>query len=133
MANPFEVRDPKSKLYAHGADFVPAIHSDTYDFIKPEQFDLSGRSVFVTGASKGIGRETALSFARAGASFIGLGARSSLESLASDVEAAAKKAGRQAPKVITVKLDVEDYASAEAAAKEVETAFGKLDILVNNA
>ncbi|KAK5133047.1 hypothetical protein LTR08_008252 [Meristemomyces frigidus] len=154
MSDPPTAKAPGSKLAATGVDFTPTIHNDTYDFIKPEQsvnpmpgilalvqhianlrfrFDLSGRAVIVTGASKGIGRDTAISFARAGASFIAIGARSPLDSLKLEIEAAAKKAGRQAPKVLILQLDVSDYASVESAAKSVETTFGRLDILVNNA
>ena len=35
--------------------------------------------------------------------------------------------------MVSVKLDVEDRASVESAAKEMETGLGRLDILVNNA
>ena len=87
----------------------------------------------MTGASKGIGRETALSFARAGASSIALGARSSLSNLASEVAAAAKEAGHPAPKVVSIELDVTDASSTEAAAKKVKEEFGGLDVLFNNA
>lgn len=121
------------KLAPSGIDFTPTIHSETYDFVKPSQFDLSGRAVFITGASKGIGRETALSYAKAGTSFIAVGARSSLDSIEKDLAAAAKAAGRKEPKVLAVKVDVEDNASVEAAAKKVEESFGRLDILINNA
>lgn len=131
MPNPFEAKDPKSKLLSNGRDFVTTLRNDTYDFIRPEQLDLKGRAVYITGASKGIGRETALSFAKAGASFIGVGARSGLDSLKQDIEAAAKKAGRTTPNVLTCKLDVADNATVEAAAKEVEQAFGRLDVLIS--
>jgi len=133
MSNPFDQRAPGSKLSFSGADYTSTIHNDTYDYIKPEQFDLNQRAVFITGASKGIGRETAISFARAGASFIALGARSSLGSLESEIETAAKKAGKQAPKVLALQLDVANNDSVEKAAKEVENAWGRLDILINNA
>ena len=46
---------------------------------------------------------------------------------------AAKKVGKSAPKVVSVKLDVEDRASVETAANDIETGLGRLDILVNNA
>ncbi|KAK3697720.1 hypothetical protein LTR37_017302 [Vermiconidia calcicola] len=126
-------QDPQSKLQSNGLDFTPTIHHDTYGFIKPEQFDLTGKAVFVTGASKGVGRAAALSFARAGASYIGLGARSSMSDLEEDIQKVAAEAKRSAPKTLTVKLDVSDEASTQSAAEEVEKAFGRLDILVNNA
>ena len=75
----------------------------------------------------------ALSFAKAGASKIAVGARSDMSQLAKDVEAAAASATRSAPKVLLLKLDVTNEQSVEKAAAEVEKEFGKLDILVNNA
>ena len=57
--------DPKITLKSNGTDFTPTIHNDTYDFIKPEQFNLKGRSVLITGASKGLGAAVAVSFAKA--------------------------------------------------------------------
>ena len=71
-------QDPLVKKNGSGADYVETQHHDTYDFIKPGQFDLEGRSVFITGASKGIGRAYACAYAKAGASLIGIGARSAL-------------------------------------------------------
>ncbi|KAK5114713.1 hypothetical protein LTR62_002287 [Meristemomyces frigidus] len=132
MAAYMQYKAPGTQHFASGTDFVPTLHNDTYDFIKPEQFDLKDRAVLITGASKGIGRATAISFARAGASKIAVGARSSLDSLKDEIEAAAQKAGRATPQVITLKLDVSDYDSAANSANEIEQAFGRLDILVNN-
>lgn len=124
---------PYSKKSSTGADFTPTIHNDTYPFVNPTQFDLTNRAVFVTGASKGIGLATAQSFAKAGASFIALGARSSLEESEKAVLDAAKEAGRKAPKVLKLKVDVSDEGSVDAAAKEIEREFGRLDVLINNA
>jgi NAD(P)-dependent dehydrogenase (short-subunit alcohol dehydrogenase family) len=94
---------------------------------------LSGKYVFITGASKGVGRTTALSFARAGAEGIALGARSDFSNLEAEIHSVAKSVGKKAPKVLNLKLDVTDRASVENAAKETEHVFGKLDILINNA
>lgn len=116
-----------------GFRFTPTIHNDTYDFISTKSQNLKGKRVFLTGASKGIGKETALSFARAGASSIALGARSSLSELATEVEKAAKAAGHAVPKVISIKLDVTNVSSTEQAAKTVKSEFGGLDFLFNNA
>ena len=114
-------------------DFTKTQHHDTYEKIKPEQFDLSGKAVFITGPSKGVGYAAALSFARAGASYIGLGARSDMSALEKEIQDAAKKAGRKPPKTLALKLDVTNQESVENAAEEVEGAFGRLDVLVNNA
>lgn len=75
----------------------------------------------------------ALSFARAGASKIAVGARSDMSQLAKDLEAAALSTNRSAPKVLLLNLDVTNEQSVEKAAAEVGKEFGKLDVLVNNA
>ena len=90
--------------------------------------------MFITGASKGLGKATALSYAQAGASSIALGARSSLESVAQEVVEAAKSAGHPAPRITTLSLDVTSEESVEAAANQVSKDFdGRIDILINNA
>ena len=75
----------------------------------------------------------ALSFAKAGASFIGIGARSKLEPLEKAIKEAAAAAGREPPQVLPITLDVSCQKSIDDAAAQVQKCFGKLDILVNNA
>lgn len=86
-----------------------------------------GEVVVITGASAGVGRATAVAFARRGAS-VGLLARGEegLESARRDVEAAGGKA-------VVVPTDVADPGQVEAAAEAVESAFGPVDIWVNDA
>lgn len=109
------------------------VHSDTYPAINPTKTDHSGRAVFISGASKGIGKAIAMSFARAGASYIAVGARSDLSSVASELKQAAIDAGRAEPTILTLSLDVTDQKSVEAAAKQMDEKFGKLDVCINNA
>ncbi|KAF1355353.1 short chain dehydrogenase reductase [Delphinella strobiligena] len=116
-----------------GFTFTKTIHNDTYDYISPTHTNLTNKSVFITGASKGIGRETALSYAKSGTPKIALGARSSLASLSSDLVSAAKAAGHPAPQVLTLEVDVTSTSSVSAAAEKVASDFGGLDILINNA
>jgi NAD(P)-dependent dehydrogenase (short-subunit alcohol dehydrogenase family) len=90
---------------------------------------LQGKNVLITGAGKGIGRATALAFARAGAHVV-LAARTQadLEAVASDI--AALSCGARA---IVVPCDVsreEDVARLAATARNT---LGAIDILVNNA
>ncbi|KAG2417939.1 hypothetical protein HFD88_001038 [Aspergillus terreus] len=105
------------------------VHNDTYPEIDPRLLNLQGKSVFITGGSRGLGRSMALSFAKAGVSKIAVGARSSLESLAKEIA----EACTNPPEFLPVKLDVTDEASVAAAATEVGRAFGQLNVLVNNA
>jgi NAD(P)-dependent dehydrogenase (short-subunit alcohol dehydrogenase family) len=115
-----------------GMNFVPKTHHDPYPYIDPLQYSLSGKSVLITGASKGVGKAVAIGYARAGASRIALAARSSVP--VDEVLAAANSANRPKPIVLALKMDVTNRESVEAAAKEVESAFGgELDILINNA
>ena len=85
------------------------------------------------GASKGVGRHTALSFARAGASKIAIAARTDMSSFSAELTAAAKSAGKAPPQALSLAVDVSSEGSVAEAAKKVETEFGRLDILLNNA
>ena len=89
-------------------------------------FDFSGKRVVVTGASRGLGRELALGFARAGADLV-LTARQQplLEQLASEVRAL----GREAL-VVPADLATREGADALIAAT---LAGGPVDVLINNA
>ncbi|KAK3646918.1 hypothetical protein LTR22_014071 [Elasticomyces elasticus] len=108
------------------------VHNDTYPAIDPTIANMVGRAVLIVGASKGLGAAMAVSFARAGASQIAIGARSSLTSVAASMKKAAVEAGRPEPQVLTIELDVTSQSSTEAAASQVSSAFGKLDVLVHN-
>jgi 3-oxoacyl-[acyl-carrier protein] reductase len=90
-------------------------------------FSLKDKVAVVTGASQGIGRETALVLAEAGAK-IAAAARNE-EKLALLVSEIAAKGGE----AIAVKMDVADAEQIKAGFKQVTEKFGRLDILVNNA
>ena len=109
------------------------IHNDTYPAIDPTKADLTGKAVFVSGASRGLGKAIALSFAQGGASYITIGARSGLEPVEKELKAAAVKAGRKEPQVLSLKLEVTDAQSVQDAANKIKESFGKLDVVVNNA
>lgn len=81
--------------------------------------------VVVTGASAGIGRETALQFAKRGAK-IGLLARgeSGLDGAKREVESLGGTA-------LTLSVDVSDFAQVDEAASIIEKEFGPIDIWVN--
>lgn len=114
--------------------YTPTHHNDTYPGVDPLAGpSLSGRTVVITGASKGIGYATALSFARAGASNIVVGARSPLDKLQEEILEAAKKANRDPPNVLAVHLDVTKEESVKEMAAQTEAKFGGVDVLINNA
>jgi 3-oxoacyl-[acyl-carrier protein] reductase len=92
---------------------------------------IAGRACVVTGASRGIGRETALMLCSEGASVL-LVARTNeaLQEAASDCgRAGASAGGRAAP----FALDVTDATAGERVLAEATDRFGKIDVLVNNA
>lgn len=116
------------------SDFVPTTHHDTYPYITPTGTELSGKSVLVTGASRGLGRAIAIRCAKAGCARIALLARSSLDSVINEIETQSREACMPPPQLLPLQVDITSDAAVQAAAKEVEDAFeGQLDILVNNA
>ncbi|KAK4934402.1 hypothetical protein LTR10_024326 [Elasticomyces elasticus] len=93
-----------------------------------------GRAIFITGGNRGFGKVIATSFARAGASFIGLGAPDGFGNVKQEFEAAARNAVRDdVPTVLLHHLDITDSDSGEQAAEQESKGFGKLYVLINNA
>jgi len=90
-------------------------------------FSLKNKVALVTGASQGIGRDTALALAEAGAK-VAVAARNEekLAVLVKDIVAAGGEA-------FAVKMDVADAEQVKVGFKQVVEKFGRLDILVNNA
>jgi 3-oxoacyl-[acyl-carrier protein] reductase len=91
-------------------------------------FSLKDKVALVTGASQGIGRDTALALSEAGAK-VAVAARNE-EKLAALVNEIVGLVGGQA---LAVKMDVADAEQVKAGFKQVLEKFGRLDILVNNA
>ena len=90
-------------------------------------FDLTGKTAFVTGASRGIGRVVAVALAQAGAD-VALVARSAdgLADTADDVSAAGRKA-------LVIPADVTEEASVADAVAAAIDQLGQVDVVVNNA
>ena len=109
------------------------VHNDSYPAIDPSKSDFSGKAVFISGATRGLGRAMSISFAKAGASMLALAARSDVSETVQAVQEAAAQCGRPAPKVLPIQLDVTDRAGVDAALQAVREQFGRLDILINNA
>jgi 3-oxoacyl-[acyl-carrier protein] reductase len=91
-------------------------------------FSLKDKVAIVTGASQGIGRDTALALAEAGAK-VAVAARNEEKLAALVKEIVALEAGQ----ALAVKMDVADAEQVKAGFKAVMEKLGRLDILVNNA
>ena len=85
---------------------------------------VNGKTVVITGASRGIGAAAGKAFAAAGANVV-LAARSAqaIENLAAEI----------GEKAIAVVCDVSDFESVSKLMQAAEAAFGSVDVLVNNA
>lgn len=89
-------------------------------------FDLSDKVAVVTGASSGLGKQMAEAFAKQGAKLAILARRMErLEEFAKELK------DKFDTEVLPIKCDVTDTDSIEAAAKEVESEYGRVDILLN--
>ncbi len=89
--------------------------------------DMSGKTVLITGASRGIGEAAARIFAAEGANVV-LAARSEdrIGEIAGEIEAAGGRA-------LAVACDVAEHASVARAVQMAVEAYGALDVLINNA
>jgi NAD(P)-dependent dehydrogenase (short-subunit alcohol dehydrogenase family) len=85
------------------------------------------RVAVVTGAGSGIGRATALALARDGYAVVAAGRRRE------PLEATAEEARRWGGRAVAVPTDVGDPASVKALFAATQDAFGRLDLLFNNA
>lgn len=104
--------------------------------------DLTGKVVFVTGASSGIGKEFCLDLAKAGCKIVASARRSDLlKSLCDEINemkissAGAGSVSEKVPlRAVAVQLDVSaDEATIVAAVQKAWDAFGHIDALINNA
>lgn len=91
-----------------------------------DRFSLSGKRLFITGGSRGLGREMALAIAEAGADVILTGRDSgSLETTAAEIRAF----GREA---FVIQADMGEPAQCEEACRRALADHGPIDLLINN-
>ena len=89
--------------------------------------ELEGQVALVTGATRGIGRAIAHALARDGATVVGT---ATTDEGAARIAAALAEAGAQGT---GIRLDVTDAHATDAALADIESRFGPVSILVNNA
>ena len=96
--------------------------------------DLSGKTVFITGGSRGIGRSIALKLAGQGANVV-IAAKSDKPhaTLEGTIHSVAEEIEAQGGKALPLKVDVRDEENVAAAVKEAAEHFGGIDALINNA
>jgi NAD(P)-dependent dehydrogenase (short-subunit alcohol dehydrogenase family) len=112
--------------------FTATWHDKPYPFISPSRSELSaaGKNVVITGGGTGIGKATAIAFAKAGAASVAiLGRRlDRLHTSASEITAAGP-----ATRVLFETADITKRTSIDGALKTIVGQVGKIDIFVSNA
>lgn len=95
---------------------------------------LRDKVVFITGSSRGIGREIALRCARDGAKVVITGKTVEPHArLPGTIHSVAEEAVQAGGQALAIRLDVRDEQAIEAAVVQTVEKFGGLDVLVNNA
>lgn len=95
---------------------------------------LEGKTLFITGASRGIGKAIGLAAAREGANVV-IAAKSNVPNpkLPGTIHTAAAELEAAGGRALAVKCDIRDDAEIAAAVAAAVERFGGIDILVNNA
>lgn len=88
---------------------------------------LSGKTAFLTGAGTGIGRASALAFAREGARIAIVGRR------VAPLHEVAQEVGKAGGEVLPISCDVTDLESVNRSLEKALQHFGELNVIVNNA
>lgn len=89
--------------------------------------NFNGKTAFITGAAKGIGRAVAINMAKSGADLV------LTDILAKELSLTAERASAFGVKVKAICMDITDESAVRSAVERNIEEFGKIDILVNNA
>jgi citronellol/citronellal dehydrogenase len=102
--------------------------------------DLSGSTAFITGTTRGIGKQIALDLADQGCNIVSTGKTSEeADSYDEDkdvegtIEQTAREVEERGPDALPIRIDVRDQDAVEAAAEEAIDHFGEVNIVINNA
>jgi citronellol/citronellal dehydrogenase len=95
---------------------------------------LKGKTLFITGASRGIGKAIGIAAAREGANVV-IAAKSSVPNpkLPGTIHTAAAEVEQAGGQALALKCDIRDEAEIAAAVKAAADRFGGIDVCVNNA
>ncbi|WP_367109641.1 YciK family oxidoreductase [uncultured Psychrobacter sp.] len=108
---------------------TPLSHDAIRHFVAPEEC-LQGKTILVTGASAGIGRVAALTYARYGATVLLLSRNiSKLEAVYDEIE----NSGGKQPAILPMDLETATYDEMRRLAELIDTEFGQLDGVLHNA
>ena len=96
--------------------------------------NLKGKTLFITGASRGIGLAIALRAARDGANIV-IAAKSDIPNpkLPGTIHSAAKAVEQAGGKALALRCDIREEDQVKAAVEKAVETFGGIDILINNA
>ncbi|MFB6118625.1 SDR family oxidoreductase [Halosegnis sp.] len=99
--------------------------------------DLTGSTAFVTGTTRGIGKQLALSLADCGCNIVSTGKTTDdtvdETPLEGTIEQTAREVRERGVQAHAIELDVRDTSAVEAAVEEAIDHFGEVDIVINNA
>lgn len=95
---------------------------------------LEGKTLFITGASRGIGRAIALRAARDGANVV-IAAKSSVPNpkLPGTIHSVAEEVRAAGGRALAIQCDIREESHVRSAVEQAVATFGGLDVLVNNA
>lgn len=98
------------------------------------RMSLKGKTIFITGASRGIGREIALKAAQDGANIV-VAAKTATEhhKLGGTIHSVAEEIVQAGGQALAIQLDVRDQVAVAAAMQQAAEHFGGIDVLINNA
>src|SRR5690554_1279004 len=108
--------------------------SGRHQSLEKNRMSLSGKTLFITGASRGIGLAIALKAAKDGAN-IAVAAKTDTPhpKLPGTIHSAAEEIEKAGGKALPLVVDVRDEVNVNEALKKTADKFGGIDIVVNNA
>ncbi|ELZ41916.1 short chain dehydrogenase [Halorubrum californiense DSM 19288] len=97
--------------------------------------DLSGSTAFITGTTRGIGKQIALALADRGCNVVSTGKTTDGDDseLAGSIEQTAREVRERGPEALALELDLRDEDRVEEVVEESIEQFGEVDIVINNA